>query len=126
MPWFSPSARLPTVRGTSRHSSVTCRYIGKRPERNLLPSGLRACCRYRWLDLLQSRSCLKTVLRIHLEKQAVAFGCPVRIADDDQLIAESASATMRVRVPDVHHQQIRSEEHTSELQSLMRISYAVF
>src|SRR3546814_3643354 len=25
-----------------------------------------------------------------------------------------------------HHEQARSEEHTSELQSLMRISYAVF
>src|SRR3546814_5709745 len=27
---------------------------------------------------------------------------------------------------DVHHRRQRSEEHTSELQSLMRISYAVF
>src|SRR3546814_9564655 len=27
---------------------------------------------------------------------------------------------------DIHFKQIRSEEHTSELQSLMRISYAVF
>src|SRR3546814_1038927 len=28
--------------------------------------------------------------------------------------------------PGVHHGRLRSEEHTSELQSLMRISYAVF
>src|SRR3546814_4983602 len=27
---------------------------------------------------------------------------------------------------DVHHPSVRSEEHTSDLQSLMRISYAVF
>src|SRR3546814_1070573 len=32
---------------------------------------------------------------------------------------------VRVRVEDRHHRN-RSEEHTSELQSLMRISYAVF
>src|SRR3546814_4022545 len=31
-----------------------------------------------------------------------------------------------VIVPDADHGQQRSEEHTSELQSLMRISYAVF
>src|SRR3546814_1382022 len=30
------------------------------------------------------------------------------------------------QLPDVHDYTIRSEEHTSELQSLMRISYAVF
>src|SRR3546814_9557045 len=29
-------------------------------------------------------------------------------------------------VPDLNDEQLRSEEHTSELQSLMRISYAVF
>src|SRR3546814_4767582 len=28
--------------------------------------------------------------------------------------------------PKIHFKQLRSEEHTSELQSLMRISYAVF
>src|SRR3546814_8658612 len=33
--------------------------------------------------------------------------------------------TVPVRQPDID-QRIRSEEHTSELQSLMRISYAVF
>src|SRR3546814_2416616 len=32
----------------------------------------------------------------------------------------------RCRVPFGHQQPARSEEHTSELQSLMRISYAVF
>src|SRR3546814_2168710 len=37
------------------------------------------------------------------------------------------SASVRARCPSSHcHHQGRSEEHTSELQSLMRISYAVF
>src|SRR3546814_6729207 len=35
-------------------------------------------------------------------------------------------ANHRLTVFDKHHPQLRSEEHTSELQSLMRISYAVF
>src|SRR3546814_9639639 len=36
------------------------------------------------------------------------------------------AAAQRVSQGRVAHDQIRSEEHTSELQSLMRISYAVF
>src|SRR3546814_2971792 len=33
---------------------------------------------------------------------------------------------LRFDLPDADHERPRSEEHTSELQSLMRISYAVF
>src|SRR3546814_5085556 len=49
-----------------------------------------------------------------------------RVADDsgtvlwDPAAKAAAPATLRLRLP------IRSEEHTSELQSLMRTSYAVF
>src|SRR3546814_6103310 len=43
-------------------------------------------------------------------------GAPVVVEDQDRLLA---------RVPEVV-EALRSEEHTSELQSLMRISYAVF
>src|SRR3546814_4783113 len=50
------------------------------------------------------------------------------IADDDELVGARDGAE-RIDGLDlarfVHHQD-RSEEHTSELQSLMRISYAVF
>src|SRR3546814_8475280 len=38
----------------------------------------------------------------------------------------SASAAARRAAPRPFHRRRRSEEHTSELQSLMRISYAVF
>src|SRR3546814_5762890 len=41
-------------------------------------------------------------------------------------ILEEARMASRVDVEDVVRAQDRSEEHTSELQSLMRISYAVF
>src|SRR3546814_4220656 len=37
-----------------------------------------------------------------------------------------ATAQYRLHIWDTVSQRIRSEEHTSELQSLMRISYAVF
>src|SRR3546814_1861258 len=55
--------------------------------------------------------------------------------DRDQLIMSDGSATISFRDPRdfsiartiaVHDGATRSEEHTSELQSLMRISYAVF
>src|SRR3546814_1683084 len=45
-------------------------------------------------------------------------------------IGHVLDALAQPRQPDRHHvqpvEQVRSEEHTSELQSLMRISYAVF
>src|SRR3546814_2143018 len=59
-------------------------------------------------------------------------------ADDHHVTAEDIAATVQRDHPDVHlstvyrtlealeSRGIRSEEHTSELQSLMRISYAVF
>src|SRR3546814_7263073 len=41
-------------------------------------------------------------------------------------VAEAAAPDDRADVPIVERLAIRSEEHTSELQSLMRTSYAVF
>src|SRR3546814_9201649 len=47
---------------------------------------------------------------------------------DDVVVAglPLAEAFFRALDPDVEIEALRSEEHTSELQSLMRISYAVF
>src|SRR3546814_3848607 len=46
---------------------------------------------------------------------------------ENRAIAAKCHAASRVVVPAMRvHHQVRSEEHTSELQSLMRISYAVF
>src|SRR3546814_6889241 len=41
-------------------------------------------------------------------------------------LAERAGATLHLNPADTFHFPFRSEEHTSELQSLMRISYAAF
>src|SRR3546814_5139834 len=43
-----------------------------------------------------------------------------------QLADDLEEGTQRDRVVDIRNSLARSEEHTSELQSLMRISYAVF
>src|SRR3546814_5045062 len=52
---------------------------------------------------------------------------PGRRPDDPQLIAGSLMLTsIRKLLHRLRHDRRRSEEHTSELQSLMRISYAVF
>src|SRR3546814_4805193 len=61
---------------------------------------------------------------------------PALTADQERAIAEQASRDsayvrenvnlLASKVGDLQAKLIRSEEHTSELQSLMRISYAVF
>src|SRR3546814_2448505 len=61
----------------------------------------------------------------HLEQAeagaALAFGREERLEDLLENVGRNATAGIGHR-----HADIRSEEHTSELQSLMRISYAVF
>src|SRR3546814_8430819 len=44
--------------------------------------------------------------------------------DSGQLMLEAAKQGLGIAI--MHDDHLRSEEHTSELQSLMRISYAVF
>src|SRR3546814_3351669 len=65
-------------------------------------------------------------LKIHAKEFArdpVPEGRPARLVDHPAQFGQNAVAKARA-VP--RDEQIRSEEHTSELQSLMRISYAVF
>src|SRR3546814_10347951 len=60
--------------------------------------------------------------QIHL-LDAVAW--PLRPAAHEQFQNQAGNALARIAPADAG-EVIRSEEHTSELQSLMRISYAVF
>src|SRR3546814_9426745 len=57
---------------------------------------------------------------------AVAFALPERIDREDGRIVLGASKADFNDLFRFHHRMARSEEHTSELQSLMRISYDVF
>src|SRR3546814_2725453 len=54
----------------------------------------------------------------------VGHGAPLRLRVERQLGYKHAKYVMEIEA--VHELTSRSEEHTSELQSLMRISYAVF
>src|SRR3546814_10551424 len=64
-----------------------------------------------------------------LISRAAAFG-PVQVGEYLEGIAETLSKSLLGDTPTIHirveAEPLRSEEHTSELQSLMRISYAVF
>src|SRR3546814_5396855 len=64
-----------------------------------------------------------------LERQYTVMAQPVHAAPDDDVAVREwhARGLVRTRRPaEQERRRQRSEEHTSELQSLMRISYAVF
>src|SRR3546814_2898588 len=63
----------------------------------------------------------------------IGFGAAARRLDDAHATVDDRLNIFRIRrigeagqEGEVHAERLRSEEHTSELQSLMRISYAVF
>src|SRR3546814_2143402 len=57
-----------------------------------------------------------------LKPVKLRFGPQIMVQFDCDLLAVKVAG----KIEQMHLQQFRSEEHTSELQSLMRISYAVF
>src|SRR3546814_3103714 len=65
----------------------------------------------------------KIVLRMHHAREVDANSAPEFYALVRDLATRAGLPMPKVYVVDSPH---RSEEHTSELQSLMRISYAVF
>src|SRR3546814_19685664 len=69
-----------------------------------------------------------TLFRSNFERIATPYSPPswfIAFAKKNSILSFFAS-NGECYQPKNHHVQIRSEEHTSELQSLMRISYAVF
>src|SRR3546814_13620464 len=69
------------------------------------------------------RSLLALGILQQLEARAAACVERHELAVDDREAAKPAQGGANRRI---FSRQVRSEEHTSELQSLMRISYAVF
>src|SRR3546814_2950900 len=61
------------------------------------------------------------------EAEAILVGMPVEITHDN-VVCDGAGRGREVPAggPGLQHLEARTEEHTSELQSLMRISYAAF
>src|SRR3546814_9872275 len=66
-----------------------------------------------------------TLFRSHLSRYICSFGYICSAAMASLLFASSGDGAQAILRLDARRQ-IRSEEHTSELQSLMRNSYAVF
>src|SRR3546814_1503597 len=86
----------------------------------------------RLVGLRKAQEIILTNRRVKAD-EAEVIGLVTRLVDDDQLRTEgkaTAATLARSAVEAVGAArallQERSEEHTSELQSLMRISYAVF
>src|SRR3546814_2401245 len=88
----------------------------------------RVRCRYPCSIFLGRRGWFIRHLEVaKKERQANTGG--YKRCDDDSHCEKDRQVARRKRGPIVHDEregQYRSEEHTSELQSLMRISYAVF
>src|SRR3546814_8919161 len=66
---------------------------------------------------------LRRIIRAILERNYAAV-CPPEYLE--KVVASVKPNGYRLRAPRYLKSEQRSEEHTSELQSLMRISYAVF
>src|SRR3546814_4676063 len=64
--------------------------------------------------------------RLHLADASVAQGAGVRRPNNKDTTARIRNTKNRILAIETAKILFRSEEHTSELQSLMRISYAVF
>src|SRR3546814_3416568 len=84
-------------------------------------------------DLLQQQaiSCLtgRQTRLAHMVSDLIRVGPEAAIAGSgriDDVDVPAADKGVSLGVQDLEHDDVRSEEHTSELQSLMRISYAVF
>src|SRR3546814_3253936 len=77
-------------------------------------------CRTIWMSIIRSGSFPESVMLRHLKRLAH------RQAERTQFGQRVLGIAMMHERPTGFFPEMRSEEHTSELQSLMRISYAVF
>src|SRR3546814_6699104 len=84
------------------------------------PRSTRTDTLFPYTTLFRSRKC-----GIHLHPHPVGLGFDVE-AGEDELHGVAEPAELVDADLQLRRRRLRSEEHTSELQSLMRISYAVF
>src|SRR3546814_7550491 len=72
----------------------------------------------------------RSLNEFHHEVRRIWFNCLKRRSQKNRRMGwdwfEALTARLPLPQPRITHPWARSEEHTSELQSLMRISYAVF
>src|SRR3546814_3985095 len=110
---------------TPRRSSICRRCASNGPAR-LARRSLSAGSRVKshWWGLGMGASVARGRVGANRGAGADAADSPARSSRRQQRAPEQPFA--RARIPIARVVRIRSEEHTSELQSLMRISYAVF
>src|SRR3546814_5129359 len=77
---------------------------------------------------IAEEGCLLNAPDVYMDKLAVGPGYPEGVIDLNKSVADNVRAVAKAKgvQPNEIITCVRSEEHTSELQSLMRISYAVF
>src|SRR3546814_7954897 len=78
-----------------------------------------------WGDLTKANLIVTGIESTNQAQLLTAFGGGFAIKDL-QLCRNASAHLTKDLLRDVNAAKVRSEEHTSELQSLMRISYAVF
>src|SRR3546814_4017641 len=76
--------------------------------------------------LLRLLQCHEVLNGLHLSAPVAGFGEGARTAGGQAMAPRSCFRRARPKRWRINHRYARSEEHTSELQSLMRTSYAVF
>src|SRR3546814_5620186 len=104
--------------------TMTASTITLMPELTTLPSTRSARKLVRFQKANGTR--MKPASEVSLNSRIVTNICTARMKKARMTITQAISSTMIVRKLSKKPVKVRSEEHTSELQSLMRISYAVF
>src|SRR3546814_7097608 len=126
MPWLPRS--IARLRG-----DVRCLIAPRQDSRDRGPSGRSQCCSSCSGPALRLRrvnpgECLGALIGLEHAVADERENCAFKAAGQANpgLICNDGNASEAVELPEEGHCPGRSEEHTSELQSLMRNSYAVF
>src|SRR3546814_7153179 len=106
-------------------SSSSCPVSLRLSRRRAPPSGIRQKSRWRKHGSPQAADCLFAALNAYLVLQFYAL-CIIHNSTEITRNSPAGAPPDPPNTPVTYCSGWRSEEHTSELQSLMRISYAVF
>src|SRR3546814_6026587 len=114
----------PHLRGTGMPDDIGQGFLQQAIQVGLVRAGQR---RQRRVDPQLTGDALALLPLSHQQFESLGQRLePLALQGLDHLLELERAAVPQARLAGRIEQQLRSEEHTSELQSLMRISYAVF